>query len=57
MTRAPVTANHLQEGIFRLEAYITEARTNGDWDRVDYLYESLDAWHDQLEAMTKTVNN
>jgi len=57
MSKAPTTANQLQEGIFRLEAYITEARTSGDWERVDYLYESLDAWHDQLEAMTKTATN
>ena len=57
MTRAPVTANHLQEGIFRLEASITESRTDGDWNRVDYLCECLNAWHDQLEAITKTATN
>jgi hypothetical protein len=57
MTRAPVTANRLQEGIFHLEAAIKEARDDFNWDRVDCLGEQHAAWLDQLEALTKTTTN
>ena len=55
MSKAP-TANQLQESIFRLEAYITESRADGDWNRVDYLCECLDAYREDLEAMTQSTN-
>ena len=51
MIKTLITANQLQEGIFHLEAEIKEARADGDWDRVDYLGECLDADREALENM------
>jgi hypothetical protein len=51
MKKPPITANQLQEGIFYLEAEIKEARADGEWDRVDYLGECLDADREALEKM------
>ena len=51
MTKTPITANQLQEGIFHLEAEYKDARANGEWDRVDYLGECLDADREALNKM------
>jgi hypothetical protein len=55
MTKTPITANQLQEGIFHLEAEIKQARADGHWHTVDYLGECLDADREALNKMKVTA--